>query len=45
MSTSFRRYEILLPRSFNDGKPIPYELIGQTVRELRQRFGAATCET
>ena len=39
MNTLFRRYEILLPRQFNDGKPIPYELIGETIRELRQRFG------
>ncbi len=45
MSDSFRRFEILLPLQFNDGQPVPDELIGQTLIELRTRFGAASCET
>lgn len=45
MNSSFRRYEILLPRRFNDGQPVPHALIGDTVLELRERFGAVSCET
>ena len=45
MSTSYRRYEILLPRRFNDGRRIPNRLLTETVIELREQFGAASCET
>lgn len=40
-----RRYELLLPTSFNDGGPIPRKLTGQTLRELRKRFGSFSAET
>lgn len=30
----YRRYEILLPRRFNDGRRVPAELLRQTFREL-----------
>jgi hypothetical protein len=36
MSTSFRRFEILLPLRFNDGRPVPDELIADTINELRE---------
>lgn len=29
--TALRRYEILLPSRFNDGRPIPQELIAETL--------------
>ncbi len=45
MNTSYRRYEILLPRRFNDGQPIPDERLGEALIELRKRFGAASGET
>ena len=45
MSDSFRRFEILLPRRFNDGQPIPDELIADTLLELEAQFGAVSCET
>ena len=45
MSASFRRFEILLPRQFNDGEAIPDELIAEAVLELRERFGAVSSET
>jgi hypothetical protein len=45
MSKSFRRYEILLPRTYNDGSAVPNALIGETLLELRQRFGAVSSET
>jgi hypothetical protein len=45
MSRRLRRFEILLPLKFNDGRPIPDELIGQTLRDLRVQFGASSWET
>ena len=36
---------MLLPLRFNDGRPVPPELISQTIPELEERFGAATWET
>ena len=45
MSSSFRRFEILLPLRFNDGQPIPNELIADTLLELEQQFGAVSSET
>ena len=45
MNTSFRRYEILLPLRFNDGQPVPFELVGETLVELRTHFGAVSWET
>lgn len=45
MSKSLRRYEILLPRRFNDQQPIPDELLVETLLELEQRFGAVSSET
>ena len=45
MNKSYRRYEILLPLRFNDGKVIPDELIGATLLDLRTRFGAISVET
>jgi hypothetical protein len=44
MSTHCRRYELLLPLEFNDGSRVPDELIAQTLRELRQQFGAVSDE-
>lgn len=43
--TALRRYEILLPSQFNDGCAIPQALIGETLHELEQKFGAVSCET
>ena len=45
MSASFRRFEILLPRRFNNGDPVPDELIADALLELEERFGAVSCET
>ena len=40
-----RRYVILVPLLFNDGRPVPESLLAQTFAELRERFGAASWET
>src|SRR5439155_9663471 len=45
ISSTLRRFEILLPLRFNDGQPVPDELVGETLLELRQRFGAVSAET
>jgi hypothetical protein len=45
MSISFRRFEILLPRQFNDGQPVPDDLFAETLLELRVQFGAVSSET
>lgn len=43
--TAFCRFEILLPCRFNDGQPVPLNLLSETVAELEERFGAVTWET
>ena len=40
-----RRYEILVPLLFNDGRPVPESLLADTFAELREKFGAASWET
>jgi hypothetical protein len=45
MSASYRRFEVLLPRQYNDGQPIPDEVLADTLLELRQQFGAVSSET
>lgn len=42
---TLRRYETLLPLRFNDGQPIPDSLVGETILELRHRFGTVSSET
>jgi hypothetical protein len=43
--SDLRRYEILVPLLFNDGRPVPESLLAQTFAELRERFGSASWET
>jgi hypothetical protein len=45
MSRSLRRYEILLPRQFNDQQSVPEQLLVDTLLELEQRCGAVSSET
>ena len=42
---NWRRYEILLPLRFNDGKRIPRTLLAQSVLDLENRFGGVSSET
>ena len=42
--SDWRRYEILLPLKFN-GRPVPRQLLGDTLLRLEERFGAVSCET
>ena len=45
MSSLQRRFEILLPLRFNDGQPVPDDLIGQTLLEMEERFHVISSET
>jgi hypothetical protein len=45
MSSLQRRYEILLPLRFNDGAPVPDDLIADTLLELEQQFRSISSET
>ena len=42
---NLRRYEILLPLQFNDGRPVPEALLWQTVEEIEAQFQAVSWET
>lgn len=42
--TRMRRYEILLPTEYNDGREVPRELLDKAVTEVVDRFGAASEE-
>jgi len=42
MSSKSRRYEVLLPVRFNDGRDIPEELLGEVVNEIAAQFGAVS---
>lgn len=45
MSSNWRRFEVLLPLQFNDGKEVPGEWIAEAVLEVVDQFGAASYET
>ena len=45
MSSSLRRFEVLLPLRFNDGREVPSDWMAEAVLEVVDRFGAATYET
>jgi len=39
-----RRFEVLLPHQYNDGRPVPEKLLGKAYREILDRFGAVSYE-
>ena len=45
MSSKWRRFEVLLPLQFNDGRTIPAEWIAEAVLEIVDEFGAVSYET
>jgi hypothetical protein len=45
MSSNWRRFEVLLPLQFNDGRSIPAEWLAEAVLEIVDHFGAASYET
>ena len=45
MSSKLRRFEILLPLQFNDGREIPPDWLAEAVLEIVGKFDAASYET
>ena len=45
MSNKWRRFEVLLPLQFNDGRTVPPEWLADAVLEIVDHFGAANYET
>ena len=45
MSSRWRRFEVLLPLRFNDGRDVPGESMAEAVLEIVEHFGAASYET
>src|SRR5205823_3328714 len=45
MSSKWRRFEVLLPLQFNDGRDVPSERLAEAVLEVVGNFGAASYET
>lgn len=45
MPSNWRRYEVLLPLRFNDGRDVPAEWLAEAVLEIVDHFGAASYET
>jgi hypothetical protein len=45
MSSRWRRFEVLLPLQFNDGRDVPPQLLADAVLEIVDHFGAASYET
>jgi hypothetical protein len=45
MSSKWRRFEVLLPLQFNDGREVPPEWLAEAVLEVVNHFGAASYET
>jgi hypothetical protein len=45
MSSKWRRFEVLLPLKFNDGRPVPPEWLAEAVLQVVDHFGAASYET
>ena len=45
MTSKWRRFEVLLPVQFNDGRPVPAEWLSEAVLQIVDYFGAASYET
>jgi hypothetical protein len=44
MSSIWRRFEVLLPLEFSDGRPVPDQWLNEAVGEIVGYFGAVTYE-
>jgi hypothetical protein len=45
MKSKWRRFEVLLPLQFNDGRDVPSEWLAESVLEIADHFGASSYET
>ncbi|HMF19986.1 MAG TPA: hypothetical protein VKE98_22460 [Gemmataceae bacterium] len=44
MKSKWRRYEVLLPHRFNDGRPVPNAWLAEAVNEIVDQFRAVSFE-
>ena len=42
---AYGRFEILLPLTFNDGRPVPREFLADAAAEIQSRFGGVSWES
>ena len=45
MSSKWRRFEVLLPLQFNDGRDVPPDWLAEAVLQVVAHFGSASYET
>ena len=45
MSSRWRRFEVMLPRQFNDGRHVPSDWLSLAVLEIGDHFGSVSYET
>ncbi|MEX2302260.1 MAG: hypothetical protein WD733_15070 [Bryobacterales bacterium] len=45
MASHWRRFEVLLPLQFNDGREVPAEWLAEAFQEIVDHFGPASYET
>jgi hypothetical protein len=45
MPNNWRRFEVLLPLQFNDGRDVPPDWLAEAVLEIVDQYGAASYET
>jgi hypothetical protein len=45
MPSKKRRYEVMLPVAFNDGRPVPKKWFGKALRELVEQFGGVSFQS
>src|SRR5437016_2692458 len=45
MSKNWRRFEVMVPLQFNDGRAVPSDWFGKATREVAVQFGGASFET
>jgi hypothetical protein len=45
MSSNWRRFEVLLPLQFNDGRDVPADWLAEATLEIVDQFGAVSYET
>jgi hypothetical protein len=45
MPSKWRRFEVMLPLQFNDGRTVPPDWIAEAALEIVDQFGAASYET
>src|SRR5271168_944196 len=45
MKKNWRRFKVMLPLQFNDGREVPSEFLGEAVLDITTRFGGASYQS